>query len=71
MDRELPPLPIGDIETDIKPPVRRASSSTLVEGDGLQPQDSGKGAYVFLIGACIIEGVSWGQYVLLLLISHR
>ena len=70
MDRELPPLP-EDIETDTKSSVRSASSLTVVEGDGLRPQDSGKGAYVFLIGACIIEGVSWGQYVLLLLLSPR
>ena len=68
MDRELPPLPTEDIEAHTKPPVRRASTSTLVEGDGLQPQDSGKGAYVFLLGACMIEGVSWGQYVLMLLL---
>lgn len=68
MDRELPPLPIQDVEPRTTPTVRSASSSTVVEADGLQPQDSGKGAYVFLIGACIIEGVSWGQYVPMLLV---
>lgn len=68
MDRELPPLPIQDVEANTKPPVRSASSSTVVEGDTLQPQDSGKGAYIFLIGACMIEGSSWGQYVLMLLV---
>lgn len=68
MDRELPPLPIEDVEAHPKSPVRSASSSTVVEDDGLQPQDSGKGAYVFLVGACMIEGVSWGQYVPMLLV---
>ena len=68
MDRELPPLPIEDVEARPKSPVRSATSSTVVEDDGLQPQDSGKGAYVFLFGACMIEGVSWGQYVPMLLV---
>ena len=68
MDRELPPLPTQDVEAHTTPSVRGASSATVVQGDGLQPQDSGKGAYVFLIGACIIEGVSWGQYVPMFLV---
>ena len=60
MDRELPPIPTHDVEAHTTPPVHSASSPTVVEVDGLPPQDSGKGAYVFLIGACMIEGVSWG-----------
>ena len=71
MDRELPPLPIEHVEAHTTPPTRTASSSVVVEGDVLQPQDSGKGAYVFLIGACIIEGMSWGQHSPIILVGPR
>ena len=33
------------------------------EKDVIPPQDGGKGAWLFLIGACIIEGVTWGEFV--------
>ncbi len=71
MDPELPPLPFQNLEANTKPPVRSARSSTVVEADSLPPQDSGKVAYVFLNSACIIESVSSGQYVLMLLVRHR
>lgn len=29
---------------------------------GLPPQDTGKGAWLFLFGACIIEIAAWGMY---------
>ena len=71
MDRELLPLPTQDVEANTKPPARNPGSSRVVEGDRLPPHDSGKVAYVFLIGACMIGGVSWGQYILILLLRPR
>ena len=38
-----------------------AETPVNTEKDVLSPQDGGKGAWMFLIGACIIEGVTWGQ----------
>jgi hypothetical protein len=29
--------------------------------DGLAPKDHGRRAWGFLVGACIVEGVTWGQ----------
>lgn len=48
---------------DISPETRDTSVSTTNEVDpSYPPQDSGKGAWIFLFGACIIEITAWGIY---------
>ena len=59
-DRDLPSLPIEDVEKNTKTLISGASSLTIVEAETLPPQDGGKRAWLFLIGACAIEGVTMG-----------
>jgi hypothetical protein len=33
-----------------------------VKDDSLPPKDGGRGAWLFLFGACVFEIVSWGKY---------
>ena len=70
-DRDLPSLPIEDVEKNTKTVISRASSLAIVEAETLTPQDGGKRAWLFLISACVVEGVTMGQSLSVFLTALR
>lgn len=61
VERDLPSLPAEDIEAYPRILTSRKSSLTIVKEKMMPPPDGGKSAWIFLFGACIIEGVTCGQ----------
>lgn len=56
---------ITSSDADKQTMVSASESSTLdlqavIDEDEYPPQDSGRGAYMFLFGACVIEITAWG-----------
>ena len=51
-------------ETSNQLPVKsRDTALSIVEDDPLSPRDGGKRAWLFLVGAAVIEIVAWGAFV--------